>query len=316
MDQQATQLQVQKSDNESVIDIQSLSREFRDCRALDEVDVVVKRGQVFGIVGENGAGKTTLIKHILGLYKAEKGSVSVFGMNPVTHPAEVLAKIGYLSEQPDLPGWMSIAQYMSYMSAFYPNWDHVYATNLIEVLDIDQNKKIKNLSKGQQTRVGLCAAQAHKPELLLLDEPSSGLDPLVRKDILTAVIRTVVDEGRTVVFSSHFLDEVERICDHLMMFSKGKVVLSAPMDEVLNNHHQLTLKVLDKLPENILSTQIPGFLKAVEKRGEWIVHCYSELVSIRDIIKELNIELVDQRLMTLNEIFIARCPEVRPLDGK
>jgi len=304
----------QESNQESVIEIQSLTRQFEQQKALDGINIQVKRGQVFGIVGENGAGKTTLIKHILGLYKAQQGSVSVFGLDPVKVPEKVLAKIGYLSESPDLPGWMTIAQYMNYMSAFYPGWDKKYADKLVEALGFEPSKKIKNLSKGQQARVGLCAAQAHKPELLLLDEPSSGLDPLVRKEILSAAIRTVVDEGRTVVFSSHFLDEVERICDHLVMFSKGKVVLSASMHDVLNKHQLVVVKADES--DTIDWKELPGFLKASQKRGEWSINCYTDSETLLECINTLNCEVLEHRLMNINEIFIARCPDVKSLDGE
>ena len=201
-----------------IIDIQHLTRRFNGKAALDDVTIQFPRGHVFGIVGENGAGKTTLIKHILGLYRAQEGSVSVFGMDPVRHPKEVLSRIGYLSEQPDFPEWMTIAQFMNYMGAFYANWDAKYAARLVEEVNVDPNKKIGELSKGQQARVGLCAAQAHRPELLVLDEPSSGLDPVARNEILAAVIRTVVEDGRSVLLSSHLLDEVQRVCDHLLVF--------------------------------------------------------------------------------------------------
>ena len=114
-----------------IIDIQHLTRRFNGKAALDNVTIQFPRGHVFGIVGENGAGKTTLIKHILGLYRAQEGSVSVFGMDPVRHPKEVLARIGYLSEQPDFPEWMTIAQFMNYMGAFYARWDTRYAARLV-----------------------------------------------------------------------------------------------------------------------------------------------------------------------------------------
>jgi len=300
---------------ESIIKIQGLTREFGKQKALDNVDLQVKKGQVFGIVGENGAGKTTLIKHLLGLYKAEQGKVSVFGFDPVKNPAEVLGKIGYLSEQPDLPGWMTISQYMNYMSAFYPSWDKNLANNLIHVTSIDPDKKIKSLSKGQQARIGLCAAQAHRPELLLLDEPSSGLDPLVRKEILSAAIRTVIDDGRSVVFSSHYLDEVERICDHLIMFRGGRVVLSASMSEVLNNHQMITISSaeLNRVGQDKIE-RLPGLIKLTEKRKEWYINCFSNYEELLPAIEKLSLDILEKRLMTLDEIFLSYCHEQKTLD--
>ncbi len=295
---------------ESIINIQGLTREFSKQKALDNIDLKVKPGQVIGIIGENGAGKTTLIKHLLGLYKAQKGSVSVFGLDPVKHPAEVLGKIGYLSEQPDLPNWMTVAQYMNYMSAFYTNWNKKYANILLNETSINLKKKIKDLSKGQQARVGLCAAQAHKPELLLLDEPSSGLDPLVRKEILSAVIRTVIDEGRSVIFSSHLLDEVERVCDHLVILNQGQLVLSAPMQEVLENHKTIITSPdsLNRLNKSKLK-QLPGFINLKKKHDEWHINFNANEELLLSALKPLSINLFEIRAMTLDQIFTSYCTE-------
>jgi ABC-type Na+ transport system ATPase subunit NatA len=187
-----------RDSTDPVIAIRSLSRRFGSKTALNDVWLDVPRGSVFGLVGENGAGKTTLIKHILGLLRAESGTVRVFGLDPVSEPVEVLGRVGYLSEQPDLPDWMRVHEFMRYTQAFYPKWDARYAEQLREQFGLDPSARLRVLSKGQRAKLGLLAAQAHRPDLLLLDEPSSGLDPIVRRDILEAVIRTVSDEGRSV----------------------------------------------------------------------------------------------------------------------
>jgi ABC-2 type transport system ATP-binding protein len=232
---------IRLSDDTSMIAITNLSRRFGSKLALDRVSLEVKPGCVFGLVGENGAGKSTLIKHILGLLRAETGMVRVFGLDPVADPVGVLSRIGYLSEQPDLPGWMRVDEFMRYTRAFYPGWDTSYAEQLREQFGLDPAARIKTLSKGQRAKAGLLAAQAHRPELLLLDEPSSGLDPIVRRDILEAVIRTVADEGRTVFFSSHLLEEIERVSDDVGMIHQGKLVLCGPLEEIKAQHQGRSL---------------------------------------------------------------------------
>jgi ABC-2 type transport system ATP-binding protein len=222
--------------SESVIEITALTRQFGDKTALDSVSVSMPHGAVYGLVGANGAGKTTLIKHILGLLRAETGSVRVFGLDPVADPVAVLSRIGYLSEENDVPGWMRVDELIRYSRAFYPAWDDAYAEELRQAFALDRAAKIRTLSKGQKARAGLLIALAHRPELLLLDEPSSGLDPIVRRDILGAVIRTIAHEGRTVLFSSHLLDEVEQVADHVTMISAGKIVLSGPLDVIKESH--------------------------------------------------------------------------------
>jgi ABC-2 type transport system ATP-binding protein len=222
--------------SESVINVSELTRRFGAKTALSSVSLSMPRGGVYGLVGANGAGKTTLIKHILGLLRAESGSVRVFGLDPVADPVAVLSRIGYLSEENDVPGWMRVDELIRYSRAFYPAWDDVYAEELQQAFALDPTAKIKDLSKGQKARVGLLIALAHRPELLVLDEPSSGLDPIVRRDILGAVIRAAADEGRTVLFSSHLLGEVEQVADHVTMINNGKIVLSAPLDAIREMH--------------------------------------------------------------------------------
>ena len=227
--------------SEPVIVVSELTRRFGATTALASVSLSFPRGAVYGLVGANGAGKTTLIKHILGLLRAESGSVRVFGLDPVADPVGVLSRIGYLSEENDLPGWMRIDELVRYSRAFYPAWDDAYAEQLRQKFGLDSGAVVKTLSKGQKARLGLLVALAYRPELLVLDEPSSGLDPIVRRDILGAVIRTIADEGRTVLFSSHLLDEVEEVADHVTMIASGRIVLSSPMKDIKTSHQGATL---------------------------------------------------------------------------
>jgi ABC-2 type transport system ATP-binding protein len=229
--------------SESVITVSGLTRRFGAKTALESVSLSIARGSVHGLVGENGAGKTTLIKHILGLLRAQSGSVRAFGLDPVADPVDVLSRVGYLSEERDLPDWMRVDQLIRYTRAFYPGWDDGYAEELRETFALDASATIGNLSRGQKARLGLLIALAHRPALLVLDEPSTGLDPVVRRDILDAIVRTIADEGRTVLFSSHLLDEVERVADDVTMISHGRIVLSAPLAAIKESH-----RVGDRVP--------------------------------------------------------------------
>jgi len=223
----------------NVVEISGLTRRFGQKTALDAVSLSIPRGRVHGLVGENGAGKTTLIRHLLGLLRAESGTVRVFGLDPVADPVGVLSRIGYLSEENDLPGWMRVHELLRYSRAFHPAWDDALAGELTRSFLLDPDARIKDLSKGQKARAGLVVALAHRPDLLVLDEPSSGLDPLVRRDILEAVMKTTAGEGRTVLFSSHLLDEVERVADHVTMIRAGRIVLDAPLDAIREAHGSL-----------------------------------------------------------------------------
>jgi ABC-2 type transport system ATP-binding protein len=288
--------------DENVIAISNLSRRFSSKNALDGVSLNVKRGTVFGLVGENGAGKSTLIKHILGLWRAQAGDVRVFGLDPVSDPVSVLGRIGYLSEQPDLPDWMRVYEFLRYMQAFYPKWDVQYAEELREQFGIDRTARVRVLSKGQRAKLGLLAAQAHRPDLLLLDEPSSGLDPIVRNDILAAVIRTVADEGRTVFFSSHLLEEIERVSDYVAMLHQGKLVLSGPLDAIKAQHRRITLRFETPQPK---APVIPGALSVNGAGREWTVICNPERSELPTLTMSLGTQIVDEDAASLNEVFIA-----------
>jgi ABC-2 type transport system ATP-binding protein len=289
------------SSAEAVVAITDLSRRFGTKTVLDNMSLYVPRGSVFGLVGENGAGKTTLIKHILGLLRAETGNVRVFGTDPVSDPVSVLGRVGYLSEQPDLPGWMRVSEFIRYMKAFYPKWDSAYAESLREQFGLDPDARLRTLSKGQRAKAGLLAAQAHRPELLLLDEPSSGLDPVVRRDILEAVIRTVADEGRTVFFSSHLLEEIERVSDHVAMLHHGELVLYGPLDEIKARHRRLTVR-FDTPPA--ARPEFPGALSVNGDGKEWTVICNG--INPGGDLAAAGARIVDESGPSLNEIFVAR----------
>lgn len=286
-----------------IVELSRVTRQFGNKTALDDLSLTVPRGGVFGLIGGNGAGKTTVIKHILGLLKAQTGTVRVFGLDPVANPVGTLGRIGYLSENRDLPDWMSVGQLMRYTQAFFPNWDENYAEELRQAFDLDPNARIKTLSRGQRARAGLLVALAHRPELLVLDEPSSGLDPVVRRDILGAIIRTIADEGRTVLFSSHLLDEVERVADRVAIIHQGRILLTAPMEEIKDTHRRVTLRfgqAHDRPPSLVgtLSFEGQGF--------EWTYICSGESGQLRRAAEAIGATVVDDAALTLDEIFVSR----------
>jgi ABC-2 type transport system ATP-binding protein len=286
----------------TIIEITDLCRRFGKHTALNQVNLRIQQGTVLGLVGENGAGKTTLIKHMLGLFKAQSGFVRVFGMDPIKHPKEVLSRIGFLSEDRDMPEWMTIKQYMTYTQAFYPTWDTAYADSLISQFGLDTAQKIKNLSRGQRAKTGLLLALAYKPDLLLFDEPSSGLDPVVRRDMLGAIVRTIAEEGRTVVLSSHLLDEVERVADTITMIHEGRVILSDPMEQIRSSFHRFTL-ILDG--PTAAPPALPGMLSCEGGPMEWSIICKQDIDSIKQSAEGLNARIVDLASPTLDDIFVA-----------
>lgn len=287
----------------SIVEIHELSRRFGNTLALDFVSLTLRPGQVYGLVGANGAGKTTLIKHLLGLLRAKQGSVRVFGLDPVLDPVKVLQNIGYLSEDREMPEWMRIAELLRYTGAYHPGWDNTYARELIETFRLDPTKKIKNLSKGMRAQAGLIAAVAHRPELLILDEPSTGLDAIVRKDILNEIVRAVADDGRTAIFSSHLLDEVELMSDYVFMIDGGKIVLEGEVDRI-REKHQLCSVVFERSQDHFPT--LPSLLSAEGHGNAWTIVCE---VGDSDLSGELSMlggRITKQRSANLQETFVAK----------
>ena len=286
-----------------VVDVTDLSRSFGEKPALSGISFRASAGQVYGLVGSNGAGKTTFLKHLLGLLRATTGSVRVFGLDPVRDPVGVLGRVGYLSEERELPEWMSIDELMRYTQAYHPGWDAAYARELLDTFALDPRKKIKELSKGMRAQAGLIAAVAHRPELLILDEPSSGLDVVVRRDILDAVVRAVADDGRTVIFSSHLLDEVERMSDHVTLMHQGRVALSGVLDDVRREYQRSRVRFaehFDRPPVIETALMIEGGGRS------WSVVHSGSLEQFRHAVAARGGEIVESRDATLEEIFLAR----------
>jgi ABC-2 type transport system ATP-binding protein len=292
----------------SVVDVSDLSRSFEHKKALDGVTFRATAGQVYGLVGSNGAGKTTLLKHLLGLLRATSGSVRVFGLDPVRDPVSVLSRVGYLSEERELPEWMRIDELMRYTQAYHPTWDASYAHELLETFALDPAKKIKDLSKGMRAQAGLIAAVAYRPELLILDEPSSGLDAVVRRDILDAIVRAVADDGRTVIFSSHLLDEVERMSDHVTLMHEGRVTLSGVLDDVRGAYQRSRVHFVEHFDQPpVLETAL-----VMDGGGRtWSVVHSGSLEKFRHSVLARGGEVVESRNATLEEIFLARAGRSR-----
>lgn len=288
---------------DSIIKIENLSHRYGRKLALDDISLEIPRGRVFGLVGENGAGKTTLIKHLLGSLCPDEGKVTVFGIEPTRDPTAVLSRIGYLSEDRDLPQWMRVRELMRYTQAFYPDWDSTYAEELRERFRLDENARVRTLSRGEKARAGLLMALAHRPEILLLDEPSSGLDAVSRRDILSVIVKSVAEEGRTVVLSSHLLDEVERVVDDVAMFRNGKLELLMPVDELRATHQRMIVE-FDEAQSDF--PQVDCVVHAEGEGREWAVLCHGKPEETRSALKQVGARIVDESIPSLDTVFVAR----------
>ncbi len=214
------------------IDIQGVHKAFRRNNVLRGMNLQVERGKTFAFLGRNGAGKTTTIQLLLGLLNRDEGAIRVLGHDPEWQPLEVRAKVGYLAEDQTMYGWMKCGDILRFLAPFYPTWDHDLALTYAKEFEVPLQTKIKHLSKGQNVRLGLVLALAHRPELVILDDPALGLDPIMRKQFNRDLITHLQGEGRTVFYSSHLLYEVEPVADEVAILKDGQIVRQAETDQL------------------------------------------------------------------------------------
>ncbi|MDH4201930.1 MAG: ABC transporter ATP-binding protein [Phycisphaerae bacterium] len=208
---------------EAAIEIKDLHFSYGRKKVLTGVNLDVPAGSIFGFLGRNGAGKTTLIKTLLGLQKPSAGKGSILGLDCFEHALEVRKRIGYMAEDQQMYGWMRVGQIINWVAGFYPNWDMTFTDELVDILRLSKNTKVKALSKGQNSSLALLLALGHHPELVILDDPTLGLDPIARKDFLRHVIELLQSNNVTVFFSSHLLYEIEPVADHIAILDAGVI---------------------------------------------------------------------------------------------
>jgi ABC-2 type transport system ATP-binding protein len=199
--------------------------------SVSQLNMHVPRRSVYGFLGPNGAGKTTTIRLILGLLKPESGGITVLGEPMPAGYASVLARTGYVPERPHVYPSLTVGEAIALHSAFYPAWDQPWADDLRALFALQPDQRVGSLSKGESGKLMILLALAQRPELLVLDEPTDGLDPVVRRDILSAVLEYVTDRDATVLVSSHLVHELERICDWIGLMDAGRMVAELPMQE-------------------------------------------------------------------------------------
>jgi ABC-2 type transport system ATP-binding protein len=207
-----------------VLELQDVRKRFGRQAVLDGVTLSVPAGQTFAFLGRNGAGKTTTIRMLTGLLRPDTGVVRVLGLDPRRHASAIRRRIGYLAEDQHLFGWMRVEQTLAFMAPFYPTWDGDLARSLLQRFELPRRTRVKHLSKGQNVRLGLLLALAHRPGLVILDDPALGLDPIMRKELNRDVITLLQGEGATVFYSSHLLYEVEPVADRVAILDRGRIV--------------------------------------------------------------------------------------------
>ena len=225
----------------NVIEAIGLRKSFKGQLALNDFDLRVPAGSICGFLGRNGAGKTTTIKILVGLTKADYGSVSIFG-SPVTidgKAIDIRRRIGFVTEDKELYPYMTVAQIISFTRPFFPKWRDDLEHRYMRMFDLPPNKKIQDLSKGTRSKLMLLLAISHSAELLILDEPTDGLDPVVTEEMLREIVSLSAQEGTTIFFSSHDLGDVEQIADHVAIIDRGRSIVAGSLDDLKAQYKRL-----------------------------------------------------------------------------
>jgi len=284
------------------IETDGLTKRYRKTIAVNDLTMKVPTGSVFAFLGRNGAGKTTTVRMLLDIVERTSGHASLLGMDSVRDAIEIKRRTGYVAEAQKMYNWMTVDEIIWFCRSFYDTWDDSFAAELKHKLELTGNRKIGQLSRGTQAKVALLLAMAFRPDLLILDEPTAGLDVVVRRDFLEGVIELIQTEGRTVFFSSHLVHEVERIADWVGVIDKGALIECSTLDSLKSRIRRIVLGFADTPPStasipNVLSSEALGHQLAVTVRD------FSEvtLAAARGL-KPLDLTVED---MSLEDIFVA-----------
>lgn len=252
--------------NDSCLQIKNLGKDFGPKTALSGVTISLEKGEIMGLVGPNGAGKTTLIKLVMGLLHPSGGSVQIFGKDRNTLSRNDWRRVGYIADEPILYDFMSVRKLIDFNKNFYPQWDEERCRELLLRFHLPAAETIKNLSRGMKTQLALILALAQVPDLLILDEPLDGLDPLRRLEFLNLVLEEFTQqEGRSILISSHYLEELERIADRIAFLHEGELKRVVPMEQLKVEEKTIRVVFQKEPPAALLA--MPG-IKAVQKEGK------------------------------------------------
>ena len=287
-----------------ILEFKNVHRSYGSREVLKGIDLQIRQGDVVGLLGRNGAGKTTLIKMVMGLLGSQQGQVLVFGSDPRKDPVEVKRRIGYVSEDQELPSFLKVQEVIDLYRGLFPHWDAKFADELASRFELPSGRKIKDLSRGQARQVALLCAVSHRPELLILDEPAGGLDPAARRDFLETSIQLLNEEGTTILFSSHHMTDVERMASRLVMIHENEKWIDSDLDDIRQGYclAQIPLSQASD-PERFLGN--PQCI-CVNPRGE-ALHAVFELdpESCQSVLKrDFGIENSHCRTINLEEMFI------------
>lgn len=285
---------------DSVITMAAVSKSYPHF-TLGDIDLTVARGQVMGLVGINGAGKSTIIRILMGLVEADKGEVAVLGYRLPEDQISAKREVGYASEDMRLYKSKTLSWHMDFIRGLFPRWDSAYAEHLLKKFDLRGDQDIKGFSHGQRVKASLLLLLARRPDLLILDEPTTGLDPVARSEVVEELAEVLRDENRSVLFSSHNTHDIEQLSDSITFIHDGQLLASEDIGKFLNNWRCIRCKgQID--PRDIL---LPDLVEARVNGSLINLKVENFKDTSLDVLRAQGLEILDVMQMNLEEIFVA-----------
>lgn len=286
--------------NELAVQLSGVTKVYRHF-TLDNIDLKLPTGSIMGFIGPNGAGKSTTIRILMGLVHQDQGAVNVLGHAMPDDQAAAKREIGFVSEDMRLYGSLTLAWHMDFIRSIYPGWDQLYAESLLKRFDLKPQQEIKGLSHGQRVKAALLLALARRPRLLVLDEPTTGLDPVARCEVLAELMAALADEERTILFSSQNTLDVEQISDQITFIDRGQIIDSADKEIFLDRWRRLRLM----LPPNTAMPRFPGIVEVGGSTRLPVLITNNFQPSIVTACQDSGVVIQAVDSMTLEEIFVA-----------
>ncbi len=281
--------------------IEQFTKRFGRRTAVEELSLEVPRGSIFGFLGQNGAGKTTTIRTLLNLLQPTSGRLQVLGHDSMAESVPLRRRVGYLPEEPSYYPWMTVQEILDFNAPFYPTWDPQLAGDLLARLELPRDRRLRDLSRGMQAKAGLILALAPRPELLILDDPTSGLDPVVRHEFLEAVINNVQAEGGTVFFSTHLLHEMERVADEVAILHHGRLRVRASLEQLKAQVKKIRAVYPDQVPQ---AFPLPDLLRVDRNTHQVLLTVAAYRPDFPEALRNAGAESVEVIDLSLEEIFV------------
>ena len=253
----------QSSESPTVVSANAIRKSFGSTHVLQGVDLQIPEGAVVGLIGTNGAGKSTLIKCLLGLLKITSGTATIHGEEVWDLSASVKEKLCYVPQEIRIYPWMRVDQVIDYTAAFYPSWDNQWVESLVKRWEVSKKARVNTLSAGQMQKLALVLGLGHRPELMILDEPVSSLDPIGRREFMRSLLELTGNDSRTVLFSTHITSDLERVASHVAILRDGRISYFDELDALKEDFKRLRIRAANELPSSFavagaLRTEVSG----------------------------------------------------------